>query len=257
MNTKEDIVEKAQQAKPLDFGTIFSDSIELFKKTWMHGFLLNIFTMIVVLPLIIIMYIPLLGIIIAQAESGEPDPEAFNAFFAGMSIMYIIFFIVGIFVVSVIAVALRAGFFRIVKRLDYDQEVQTSDFFYFLKGKYFGKIFMLMLASFFVSLIATILCFLPLIYVMVPMSFFVMFFAFNPEMSVNDIVKSSFALGNKKWLLAFGLIIVCSLLAQIVGFILCGIGTLFTAPFVYHPLYLIYKNVIGFEDDKPINHIVD
>ncbi|MFC5194740.1 hypothetical protein ACFPH8_05310 [Bizionia hallyeonensis] len=47
-----------------------------------------------------------------------------------------------------------------------------------------------------------------------------------------------------------------SLLAQIVGMLMCGIGILVTAPFVYHPMYLVYKNVIGFEDEVPTNHIV-
>ena len=84
-----------------------------------------------------------------------------------------------------------------------------------------------------------------------------MFFAFNPEFSVGEIVKGSFAIGNKKWLLVFGLLIVSSLLAQIVGMILCGIGVFFTAAFVYHPIYLVYKNVVGFEDDNAVNHIVE
>lgn len=257
MNTITTILEKISKAPSLDFSTIFSDSIELFKKTWIQGFLLVIFSLLVMLPLIIIMYIPLFGIMIAQAESGNPDPEAFNAFFAGLSIFYFLFFIIGMLVLGTISLALKAAFFRIIKKLDFDEEVQTSDFFYFLKGKYLGKLFVLMLASFFISVIATLLCVLPLIYVIVPMSFFVMFFAFNPDMSVNDIIKASFALGNKKWLLAFGLIIVSSILAQIIGTLLCFIGVFFTAAFVYHPVYLIYKNVVGFDNEKPINHIVE
>ena len=88
---------------------------------------------------------------------------------------------------------------------------------------------------------------------MVPFSLFALIFAFNPELNVGDIVKISFKLGHKKWLLIFGLIFVCSLLAQVVGFILCGIGTLFTAAFVYHPTYLIYKEVIGFDNDDEIS----
>ena len=82
-------------------------------------------------------------------------------------------------------------------------------------------------------------------------------FAFNPELSVGDIVKASFKLGHKKWLLAFGLILVSLLLAQIVGMLLCGIGTLFTAAFVYHPTYLIYKEVIGFGSGDGVNILVE
>ena len=257
MNTIERILEKIQNAKALDFGNIFNDSIELFKKTWMQGFLLQLFSMIIMLPLILIIYVPLIGVMIAQAESGDINPDAYDAVFAGFSVLFIILIIVGALVLSTVTIALQAGFFRIMKRLDHDEEVLTSDFFHFIKGKYLGKLFVLMLASVVISSIATLLCFLPLIYVMVPMSFFTMFFAFNPEFSVGDIIKGSFALGNKKWLLVFGLLIVSSLLAQIIGMILCGIGVLFTAAFVYHPTYLVYKNVVGFNSDEPINHIVE
>jgi len=62
-------------------------------------------------------------------------------------------------------------------------------------------------------------------------------------------------LGNKKWLIAFGLIIVSSVLAEVVGFLLCFVGLLFTATFVYHPLYIIYKEIIGFKEHDTIQEI--
>ncbi|WP_345277069.1 hypothetical protein [Litoribaculum gwangyangense] len=252
MNT---LQEKIERAKELDFGTIFSESIELFKKTWLQGFLLQLFTFIVMLPLIIMFYIPFIGLIIAQEESGYNDSDAFNAFFASMSLLYILFIVVGIFVLGAISVALNAGFYRIMKRLDYNEQVTTSDFFYFVKGKYLSKAFMLMLISILIAIPAALLCYIPLIYAIVPLSYFSLFFAFNPELSVGDMVKASFKLGNKKWLISFGLIIVSSLLAQIIGFILCFVGVLFTAAFVYHPTYLIYKNVIGFDEPTAIDEI--
>lgn len=257
MTSLNTILDRIKSAPSLDFGNIFSDSLELFKKTWIQGFLLQIFSMIIMLPLILIIYVPLIGIMLTQIENGEYEPDAYNAVFAGFSVLFIILIVVGSLVLGTVTIALQAGFFRIMKRLDYDQEVLTSDFFYYVKGKYLGKLFILMLASIFISTIATLLCFLPLIYVMVPMYFFTFFFAFNPEFSVGDIIKGSFSLGNKKWLLVFGLLIVSSLLAQIVGAILCGIGAFFTTAFVYHPIYLVYKNVVGFEDDNTINHIVE
>ncbi|UPS90275.1 hypothetical protein [Bizionia sp. M204] len=256
MNTMNSLLEKIANAPSLDFGTIFSDAFDLFKKTWVQGFLLQIITFIIVLPFILLLYLPLLGIIISQATTGDQDPEAFQAYFAGLGIMYMLFFIAGILVLSVVSLALNAGFFRIMKRLDHNEPIKTSDFFYYLKGKYFGKLLILMFAALFISLIAVMLCILPIIYVVVPIYFFSIIFAFNPELPAGDIIKASFKLGNKKWLLVFGLTIIASLLAQIVGMLMCGIGILVTAPFVYHPMYLVYKNVIGFEDEVPTNHIV-
>ncbi len=250
-----ELQEKIRNAKALDFGTILGESIELFKKTWLQGFLLQLFNLVIALPFIIVIYIPLVGVMIANAEHGYDHSETWSTFFAGMSIFYILFVIVGIFVLGAVQVALNAAFFRIMKKLDHNETTTTNDFFYFLKGKYLSKAFLLMIVTILISIPAMILCYIPFIYVIVPFSYFAFFFAFNPELSVGDIVKVSFGLGNKKWLLTFGLLIVSSLLSQIVGFLLCGIGVLFTAAFVYHPTYLIYKNVIGFDSEAEIDEV--
>jgi hypothetical protein len=257
MNIVDPFQEKINNAKELDFGTIFSASIELFKKTWLQGFLLQVFTIIVMLPLIIILYIPLFTLIFAQAQSGNSDSYVWSEIFAGMSILYVFFIIIGVLVLGAVSVALNAAFYRIMKRLDHDEKVITSDFFYFLNVKYLRKAFVLMLVSILIAIPSALLCFIPLIYMIVPLSFFAIIFAFNPELTVSDIVKTSFRIGHKKWLLAFGLIFVSGLLAEIVGFLLCGIGMLFTAAFVYHPVYLIYKNVIGFDSEYVTNNAIE
>jgi uncharacterized membrane protein len=92
---------------------------------------------------------------------------------------------------------------------------------------------------------------------MVPVSFFSIMFAFNPELSATEIIKASFALGNKKWFLAFGLTIVASFIAEIIGFMMCLVGIFVTASFIYLPAYHIYKEVIGFEDTNEIYQIGD
>lgn len=255
MNTINSLLEKIAAAKELDFGTIFSESIELFKKTWLQGFLLQLFTLLVMLPLIIVLYAPLIGMAIAQQENGYSDPEAFTDFFAGMSILYILFVIVGIFVLGAISVALNAGFYRIMKKLDYNEQVITSDFFYFVKGKYLSKTFMIMLVTILIAIPAAFLCYIPLIYAIVPLSFFALIFAFNPEFSVGEVVKASFKLGNKKWLISFGLFFVSYLLILVLTMLTCGLGSLFLSPFMYHPTYLIYKKVIGFEGTSAIEEI--
>lgn len=255
MNTIEHVLEKISNAKPLDFGTIFNDSIELFKKTWIHGFLLQLFTFIIMLPLIIVIYMPLIGIMIAQSENGFNNPDIFADFLAGLSVVYILFIIVAIFALSAISFALNAGFFRIMKKLDFNEQVTTSDFFYFFKTQYFNKTFMLVLATLGIIILAILLCYLPIFYVMIPLSFLNFMFAFNPDLSTSDLVNASFKLGHKKWLLSFGLMIISGLLAEIIGLLMCGVGILFTAAFVYHPLYLIYKNVIGFKDQEAIKGV--
>ncbi|GAA4279691.1 hypothetical protein [Gaetbulibacter aestuarii] len=255
MNTLNQITEKIRAARALDFGIIFNEAIELFKKTWIQGFLLQLFTILVMLPLIIMVYVPFIGLIIAQEKSRSINEEAISNFFAGMSVLYIAVVIICALVLGAVSIALNAGFFRIMKKLDHNETVSTNDFFYFVKGRYLGKAFTILIVTFLLSAASLLLCYTPLIYLFVPMSYFAVFFAFNPDLSAGEIISQSFRLGNKKWLLSFGLIVVSYLLAQIIGLITCGIGSLFTMAFVYHPVYLIYKHVVGFNDPEPIDEI--
>ncbi|OUR94367.1 hypothetical protein A9Q87_01630 [Flavobacteriales bacterium 34_180_T64] len=253
--TYQDIQSKINLNKALDFGDIFNKSIALFKKSWINGLILQLCMFALALPFIIIIYVPFVIMMIAQQESGYSDPETFSAFFAGFSIVYLILLFVGIMVLSVVQVGMYAGFFRVLKALDHNESVKTSDLFCFLKMKYFGRIVLLMLASFIISVIAIVLCYFPIFYAMIPLSFFTIMFAFNPDLSTGDIVKLCFSIGTKKWLITFGLIFVSSILASFVGFLLCGIGALVTTAFTYHPLYFIYKEVIGFDKQDEIQQI--
>ncbi|MGC6431697.1 MAG: hypothetical protein ACON5F_11695 [Jejuia sp.] len=255
MNTLETIQQKINQAKELDFGTIFSEAFELFKKTWLQGFLLHLFSIVVMLPLILLFYVPFIGMIIAQQESGYNDPDVFNEFFAGMSIVYILFLIVGGFVLATVTYALTASYFRMVKKIDHGEEVKTSEFFHFLKAPYLKKIFLIMLVAILIAIPSALLCYIPLIYVIVPMTFFFIFFAYNPELSVGDIIKASFALGNKKWLITFGLLFVIYLIVLVLTMVTCGIGQLFVQSLLFHPAYLIYKHIIGFNEKSDIDQI--
>jgi hypothetical protein len=148
-----------------------------------------------------------------------------------------------------VSIAIKAHFFQVCKNEDMGSPKESGSYFTFLKGTNFSKVFMLSLATFGISLAALLLCYLPIFYVMVPLQLIIVIFAFNHELSVSDIITVSFKLGNKFWLLLFGLIIISSLIAQL-GVILCFVGLFFTAYFVHIPIYYFYKDTIGFNDDS-------
>ncbi len=249
MNTLKELFEKIDNAKELDFGTIFSDSIELFKKTWVQGLLLQLFTLIIMLPIIIIFYIPLIGLMITQQENGGYyDPELYNTFFTSMSLLYVFVLVVGVVLLSTLSVALNLGFFRIMKKLDHNEQVLSKDFFYFFKANHLANILALILIMVIIAIPSALLCYIPLIYVMVPLSFVTVIYAFNEDLSVLDVIKASFKIGNKKWLLTFGLLIVIYLCVVFLTIITCGIGSLFLNSLMYHPIYLVYKKVVGFDE---------
>ncbi|GGK11106.1 hypothetical protein GCM10007962_01560 [Yeosuana aromativorans] len=251
MNNLSSISEKISDAKSLEFGDIFDKSMELFKKSWLYGFLLEIFILIITLPFIIVLYVPFVMSIIADSKQGKM-PDGLDSLFAGFTVFYLVLFVLGILAATVFQTALNAGFYRILRAIDQGETVKASDLFYFLKGKYFGRVTMLTFMVILISLISALLCYIPLIYTIIPISFFTIVFAFNPEMQIGDIVNISFKLGTKKWLISFGLFVVANLLVIVLTLLTCGIGALFLSPFIYLPLYFVYKQVVGFDEETTV-----
>lgn len=255
MSTTKNLIHKIDNAKELDFSDLFNRSIDLFKKVWVQGLLLQLFSKAAMLPIIIVVYIPFIGALIAEQQSGYTDSEALEHFFAGMSILFIIFVVFAGLFLGTISAALYAAYFRIIKKIDHNEPHQVSDFFYFIKGEYLGKIFVLMLLAILIMIPAALLCYLPLIYVLVPLSFLAPFFAFNEELSIGDLFKASFSLGNKKWLISFGLLIVIYFCVIALTLLTCGLGSIFLKSIIYHPAYIIYKDVVGFNADNAMDEI--
>ena len=246
MNYSE-IQSKIQNAQHLDFGKILELSINMFKEVWLKGFLM-----------ILILVVFAIGITFLFSMIGlGPDPFAIdnnvgfnfynnyttNAFYSLPQSI----------ILSSLIIGLLAGFYRICKQLDLN-ESQGDDLFYYFKGEYIQKIFMLGIIYALIAVIAQALFLIPYIYAFVPLSFFSVVFSNNPELTETEIVKLSFSLGTKKWLVTFGLIFVTGILGML-GVIACFIGVLFTISIMYLPVYFIYRDVVGFEDDSEIMKI--
>ena len=243
-----ELEQKINENKQLDFGDIFNKSIELFKKTWQQGLLHMLLSVGLVLGVMALVLVPmfLTGIVGPSAfeslESGEPD-------FMPIILMYAVLF-PAIFIASIFATLLNMAFYRMIKQIDMGEPTMSVSFGMFFKAKYFSKALVLSILSVLISIVAMLACYLPLFYVMVPLTLLIPIFAFNPEMSNSDLIKASFKLGTKKWLITFGLVFVSAFLAEFVGLILCGIGIFFTMSFVYLPSYFVYKDAIGFDDNS-------
>ena len=241
------LLNKIEHAKALDFGTIFNQSIELFKKVWVQGLVMLLLTMLLMVPFYIIMYLPMLAM-------GLIDPQSFQSmenmqdFTPLLMVPFFVFVLILSFFAMVIGFGMKAAFYRICKLKDLE-EMGADDYFYYLKKPYLGKVIKLSLASYGITILAMLLCVLPVFYVMIPVALMNVVFAFNPELSTSEIIKAGFKLGNKKWLITFGLIFVSGLLAGIVGLLMCCIGIYVTSSFSYLPAYFVYKESVGFDEN--------
>ena len=246
------IFQKIETAKSPDFGDILSKSFELFKKIWVEGMLHILVTIAVILPLLAVLYVPFITIFFKDGfYGGKLNVNPFSEYSVVWIAIYIVAFLVIMIIVQTIAYAITAHFFQLCKKADTGTPLEIGGYFVYLKN-HFQKILLLSLAAFGITMLAAILCYLPIFYVMVPLQLMFVIFAFNPQLSVSEIVKAGFKLGNKFWIIAFGLIIISSMIAQL-GIILCGIGILATAFFTHIPMYYFYKDTIGFDEELPAN----
>ena len=248
MNTFNSLEEKIDNAKALEFSSLFDSIIELFKKVWLKGFLVVL--LIAVFAFVVNILFSLIGI--APKNNLPINGFDFDGFFSFYS-ETIIYSIPQTILVSTITMAIVAAFYRICKQFVLGEHV-VDDYFYFLKKEYFSKLLMLGIIHTGIAVVTQFLFVIPYIYAYVPLAYFTIIFANNPHLSEGEIVKASFKIGNKKWLITFGTMFVAGLLGML-GIIGCGIGILFTISIVYLPVFFIYKEVIGFEDTSEIEQI--
>ncbi len=234
---------KIESSDSLDFGSIFNRSFELFKKVWLQGFVIVLLSIVVILPIYAIMYIPML--MFGVEDIDNIDARELGPAFVGIAaILYLIILVL----VVAVTTALNAAFLRICKQQDLEGASQDQYFYYF-KKPFFIKLFKLSLISLGLAILGMLACGIGIIYMVVPLSLMPAFFAFNEKMEPKEIVKSSFNLGNKNWLVIFGLIFLMGIIAEL-GIILCFVGVFFTAMLARIPVYFMYKDAVGFSEEN-------
>jgi len=241
---------RIDSAKELDFGEIFNDSIELFKKVWVPGLLTVLLTFAFMIPIFVIFYLPM--VLFGLADASNPG-EFDNIPVVAVALMVMVYILI-LLSITVISLGFRAALFKIMANKDNNIQIK-DDYFLYLRKPYLSKTIAVALAYLGISLVAGLLCFLPIIYAIVPISLMTVIYTFNPELSTSELVNASFKLGNKKWLITFGLIVVAGILSQTVGMLMCGIGIIFTASFAAIPLYFVYKKSLGAQMNEELDQI--
>lgn len=235
----------------LDFSDLLYQCFDLFKKVWLQGLLLQVIILMVSMALMLVFYIPMmLGVFVTGGF--EPDGGDLNSGVGILLLIGICILYVAIIIGLVFAqIALQAAFYRICRMKDRGHTSQPGvGFGMFLRKEYFHKILILVFAQVGISLAAVLLCVLPIFYAIIPLQFLVILFAFNPSLTVKELVDLSFKLGTKKWLITFGVFLILALLAAVGGFITCGIGFYILSSIINLAFYVVYKEMVGFYEDE-------
>lgn len=244
-----ELEQKIIECKNLDFGDVFNKSITLFKKTWLQGLIVYILSGVLMVPVMLVIYIPVLLIAVPLGVLNEDmnfnEDVGAGLMIAGGVLLFVLYIIAMVLMVSV-QLIMRAAFYKICKDKDANPSASSDEFFFYFKKKYFKKIVMLSFMTITAIILGAICFVVPALILAIPLFYLPIVFAYNPELSAKEIFKIALKLGMKKWWLTMLLLIVAGLLAMFVGFLACFIGVYVTASFVYLPAYFVYKDTVGF-----------
>lgn len=248
--TRIDTIKK--EGYTLDFGVVFENAFENYKKIALYGGL-------VIFVFFFVFTIVASGVLIAIF--GAPElldffkPENFKPEKFDLNTLLIISAI-SVFIGSLLS-PLTAGFIKMACCAANDEEFHVSTMFEFYKAPYFKELF---LATFLVSILSSILSSLTN-FIQIPALNFVFTIIITlftimmipliifGNLKAVEAIEASVLIVSKKPLILLGLIIVGTI-ATMVGFIGCCIGVLFTIPFMYSLYYAIYNEIIGFETES-------
>ena len=76
MYVSSNLINKIQTSKSIDFGDLFNESLGVFKKVWVQGLLLQLFSIIIMLPLLISFYLPYFTLALSMVIESNWAPES-------------------------------------------------------------------------------------------------------------------------------------------------------------------------------------
>lgn len=245
------IFDRIENARKPDFGNILTKTFDSIKVLWQPALYHGLISMLFMIPFLILVYVPLAPMYIGLFENlGDPyyQPEI------NFPVSFWVGYTLGVFVIALLvqlfSFSLVAHFYKVIRLKDLGSTEDPGGYFSYVKGN-IGKILVLNLAAMGIAIVAALLCYLPVFYVMVPLQLFAVLFAFNQDLSVSQLIKAAFKLGHKFWLVIFGIILLSSMIAQL-GVLLCFVGVFITQLFVHIPIYYIYKDTIGFSSEENV-----
>jgi hypothetical protein len=260
-STIERIEEIKTNGCSLDFGTVFENAFENYKKIALYAGLMYLVFFILFAILMMIGLVSYVGI-----ENLEGFSEKLKHFseLKDKPLEVILKINAGMILLSGLINPFLAGFLKMADCGQKDEEFHVSTMFSYYKSPYFLNIFIAKFIISFVNvglsilfqfagfeIIGTIIT-LTLAFMTLMTIPFIIFGKLNSF----DAIKSSVIIVSKQPLVLLGLIIVSGIGAVIGIFGLC-IGIFFTLPFIYSMEYTIYNSIIGInatvKNSKSIN----
>lgn len=236
---------------------VLSAAFDIHKKSIIPGFVATLIYVFVMVALNLSMFEARFGMNMTEfVDTAQRNPAAIEAAMQNIPFSNMLMFGLAGAVVGSLIAPLLSGMYKTAFNTQFGANGSVSDLFAYYKSPYFLKIVIFsFLYSFLLQLINLGLEeVLPglgsLIGVLVTIVFGVTFILVIPFMvfgnlSLVDSVKASMLVTSKNWFFLL-FILAISFIIVIIGVFFCGIGILFTYPFMYFVTFVLYDKIIGF-----------
>lgn len=147
-------------------------------------------------------------------------------------------------IIMLLSFPLAGGFMLACRELEEKGMTNLSTVFKAFKSYYWTRLIVLAVLYFILSKIGLMLFLIPGIYIWAAAVLACPFVMFTDSNGIQALQKSVRVV-NKKWLTVFNILLFSSVIG-LSGYLLCGIGRVFTYPFVLTAIYIMYKKLVGF-----------
>lgn len=255
--TRSRIQELKNNGYTLDFGIVFNKAFENYKKIALYGGLM-IFVFFVILSLITV------GVIIATfglavtLDFFKPEnlqAESLNLqnllLFSGVSVLF-----------GALLSPFPAGMIKMAHSAEKDEEFHVSSMFQYYKAPYIGE---LLVATLVISLISAVIQGV-ISYLEIPFLGYFVSLIFSTfavltvpliifgNLKAVEAIEASLLITSKQFFTIMALIFVGNI-GILVGLIGCCIGIVFTIPFMYSLYFVLFSEIIGFENEPEVKEI--
>lgn len=245
MKNNSDLEKIISQGYSLDFGQTLDEIFDYFKKTFLlNGLVILIFTLS-------LGFIAFFGLGMGSLVSKFSDPAIVEEMFKDTT--FLIYYYLTMIFLGLLLAPLGAGFIQLNRDIDTHSEVSISNIFTHYKSKHFLQIVGYTLI---LQIVSSAVSFIPIPYIGAAINILVSWFTIIgicliifSNLNALNAIKYSIKLVAKNPGTVLLVFIVSYLISLLGVFALC-IGIFFTLPILYSMYYVLYKNIVGFEEEE-------
>lgn len=254
-STQEKLEEIKRNGYNLEFGDVFNDSMEIYKKViWITGF-----AFFILMAAFLVLYFAIMAFFFTTDNFINTMTEI--SLMEG-SVTFMAYTMLITIVLSVAISPMYAGVLQVCHNAKNNKEFDLSTIFIHYKT---GSVKEIIISSLLIALTASLIAdgltligvpFLGSIfsYVIQFLTLFTIPFIIFGNLKAIPAIQASLTLISKNFLVIFGLMLVAVIIAFL-GIIAICIGILFTLPIIYTTQYAIYNTAVGVKEHDELDDI--